>query len=91
MGNKPLICQSCGKPLELPADHGTNADGSPSAEYCAICYKQGAFTQPAITMEQMIERAAAILSAQLHLPPAKAKDLVTTYMPRLKRWNGGGK
>jgi hypothetical protein len=89
MGNKPLICQSCGKPLELPADHGTNADGSPSAEFCSICFKQGAFTQPAITMEQMIEKASSVLAIQLGLPPAKAKDLVATYMPRLKRWNSG--
>jgi hypothetical protein len=91
MGTKPLICQSCGKPLELPADHGTNADGSPSTEYCAVCFKQGAFTQPLITMDQMITRAAAILTIQLHLPQERARDMVSTYMPKLKRWNGGCK
>lgn len=86
MANKPLICQSCGRPLERPSDHGTEADGTPSPEYCSICYKQGAFAQPALTMEQMIEKTANVLAIQMGLPAAKAKELVGTYMPKLKRW-----
>ncbi len=86
MPPKPLICQSCGKPLDRPSDHGTEADGTPSAEYCAVCYKHGAFSQPAATMEQMIDRAANVLVIQMGLPLAKAKELVATYMPKLRRW-----
>jgi len=86
MAIKPLICQSCGKPLDRPADHGTEAGGEPSAEYCSICYQQGSFTMPALTMEQMIEKTANVLAIQMGLPAAKARELVATYMPKLKRW-----
>ncbi len=86
MSSKPLICQSCGRPLDRPSDHGTNADHTPSPEYCAICYRNGAFTQPDITMAQMIDKTANVLSIQLGLPQAKARDMVATYMPKLKRW-----
>lgn len=83
---KQLICQSCGKPLDRPADHGTEAGGNPSQEYCSICYKQGAFTQPSITMEQMIDKTANVMAIQMGIPQPKAKELVGTYMPKLKRW-----
>ncbi|MDI6739008.1 MAG: zinc ribbon domain-containing protein [Candidatus Edwardsbacteria bacterium] len=86
MPAKPLTCQSCGKPLERPADHGTEAGGAPSSEYCSICYKQGTFTQPAVTMEQMIEKTANVMAIQIGIPQPKAKELVGTYMPKLKRW-----
>ena len=86
MANKPLICQSCGRPLERPSDHGTNADRTPSAEYCSICYKQGAFTQPDITMEEMIEKTANVMAIQLGTAQPRAREMVATYMPRLARW-----
>jgi hypothetical protein len=86
MANKPLICQSCGKPLDRPADHGTETGGAPSPEYCSICYRNGAFTQPAATMDQMIDKTANIMAIQMGLPQAKAKELVGMYMPKLKRW-----
>jgi hypothetical protein len=86
MPNKPLICQSCGRPLDRPSDHGTNGDNSPSPEYCAICYRDGAFTQPAITLEQMIDKTANVLAIQLGVPQPKARGMVATYMPKLKRW-----
>jgi hypothetical protein len=86
MPSKPLICQSCGRPLERPSDHGTNADHTPNAEYCAVCYRGGAFTQPAFTIEQMIEKTANVLAIQLGIAQPKARDMVATYMPKLKRW-----
>jgi hypothetical protein len=86
MANKPLICQSCGRPLERPSDHGTNADHTPSAEYCSICYRQGAFTQPDIGMEQMVEKTANVLAIQLGIAQHRARDMVALYMPKLARW-----
>jgi hypothetical protein len=86
MTKKPLICQSCGKPLDRPADHGTEAGGEPSSEYCSICYKQGSFTQPTATMEQMIDKTANVMAVQMGIPQPKAKELVATFMPKLKRW-----
>ena len=86
MPNKPLICQSCGRPLDRPSDHGTNGDGAPSAEYCSICYVKGAFIQPDIGIEQMIDKTANVLAIQLGIPQPRARDMVATYMPKLKRW-----
>lgn len=34
------ICQSCAMPMTA-ADHGTNADGTPSADFCKFCMKDG--------------------------------------------------
>ena len=86
MPSKPLICQSCGRPLDRPSDHGTTADHMPSAEYCAICYRAGAFTQPDITIEQMIDKTANVLAIQLGVSQPKAREMVALYMPKLARW-----
>lgn len=34
------ICQSCAMPMTA-ADHGTNADGTPSTDFCKFCMKDG--------------------------------------------------
>lgn len=85
-------CQSCGMPLRRPEVFGTNADGSPSTEYCKFCYQNGAYTQPDITMEQMVEKIADIMSRRGH-DRAESKRKASTYITRLKRWrsnHGGG-
>ena len=38
------FCQSCAMPMDQPALHGTNADGTLSEDYCCYCYKDGKFT-----------------------------------------------
>lgn len=47
------FCQSCGMPLEADEHFGTNKDGSKNTDYCAYCFKDGAFTAD-ITMDEMI-------------------------------------
>ncbi len=51
------VCQSCGMPmLQGQADRrGTEADGTRSDTYCNLCYLNGKFQQPGITMEEMIQ------------------------------------
>ncbi len=44
-------------PLALPENLGTETDGTPSAEYCTYCYRDGRFTLDC-TMEQMIAQCA---------------------------------
>jgi hypothetical protein len=82
------FCQSCGMPLQNESDFGTNADGSPNHEYCNYCFQNGAFTQPEITKDEMIEKVAGMMVAMNIMPEDQAKSLVTTFIPTLKRWQG---
>ena len=47
------ICQSCGMPMKAET-FGTNADGSPSEDYCRYCYTNGEFIDK-VSMEEYIE------------------------------------
>lgn len=78
------FCQSCAMPMQKPEDFGTNADGSQNQEYCKYCYQNGAFTEPNITMEQMIEKCAGIMR-QMNIPEAQIEQ-TKTFIPMFKRW-----
>ena len=41
MNNK--LCQSCGMPITLDTQLGTNIDGSINDDYCKYCYVNGEF------------------------------------------------
>jgi len=75
-------------PMVKPEDFGTNAGGSKNKEYCHFCFQNGEFTDPDITMEQMIDKVARLM-AQLHqMPQAQATGMAKTFIPKLKRWQG---
>ena len=87
-----IFCQSCGMPLEGEDTKGTNADGSKSEDYCAYCYKDGAFTQD-MTMDEMIEINIQYIdewnkNAGTNMTPDEARIQLQTFMPKLKRWSG---
>jgi hypothetical protein len=63
---------------------GTEANGSKSTEYCSHCYQKGAFTDPHMTAERMVENVKARLQ-QLKLPPNVVTNL-TSEIPTLRRW-----
>lgn len=86
---KGPFCQSCGMPLAKPEDFGTNADGSASEDYCCHCYRSGEFTEPDITMQGMIEAVAGFMAQHGGMSEAQAKEMVSAFMPRLKRWQAG--
>lgn len=46
-------CQSCGMPLEDGKHAGTEVDGSSSVDYCKLCYTNGAFITPDMTLDEM--------------------------------------
>lgn len=50
-------CQSCGMPFYQEADHGSEAGGGRSRDFCSMCYENGAFVRDE-TMEELIEEAA---------------------------------
>lgn len=79
-----LFCQSCAMPMQKPEDFGTSADGDQNREYCRYCYQNGAFTEPNITTEQMIEKCAGIMR-QMNVPKAQIEQ-TKTFIPTLKRW-----
>jgi len=83
---KGPFCQSCGMPLERADDFGTAADGFRVNDYCRHCFQNGAFTQPGIGMQGMIDRCVAIMAQQGLMPEAQARALMNEFIPTLKRW-----
>lgn len=79
------ICQSCGMPMGKLSEYGTNADGSQNFKFCMHCFQNGAFTQPNITMDEMIKGCIGIM-VQYGTNEADAKDKMEHIIPILERW-----
>jgi hypothetical protein len=86
MQPKEPFCQSCAMPLEKPDLFGTNADGTKSAEYCTYCFQNGKFTEPTISLSQMIEKCVGIMTQRKIMLEHQAKELMSRTLPMLKRW-----
>lgn len=69
-----------------PGDFGTDADGGMSEEYCKFCFRDGRFTEPGITMQEMIEKVAGFMVTLEKMPEKGAKRLAKSFVPELKRW-----
>jgi hypothetical protein len=84
-GAKGPFCQSCGMPLsrDIPGG-GTNLDGSRSVEYCSHCYQSGRFTEPNISLEEMMAKVEGKLRA-MHIPGFLARRFAGD-IPQLQRW-----
>ena len=81
-----IFCQSCGMPLDSEEVCGTEQNGSKSQEYCAYCYKGGAFTWDC-SMDQMIDFCLSFERQQNPaLDEAKAREGMMQWFPTLKRW-----
>ncbi len=80
-----LRCQSCGMPLG-DGFFGTEKDGGQTQTYCKFCYQEGAFVQPDIPMEVMIQMSVDNMISELNLPEEKAHRLANEMIPKLKRW-----
>lgn len=81
----PITCQSCGMPMKIDSDFGTNADDSKNEEYCTYCFQKGQFTNLNITMEQMITACTGMM-VKYGTPEDQAKKQVQELIPTLKRW-----
>ncbi|HEX6848536.1 MAG TPA: zinc ribbon domain-containing protein [Chitinophagaceae bacterium] len=77
-------CQSCSMPLDNPQLLGTEKDGSPSNDYCKYCYKDGEFTSPGITLDQMKERMSKMMDKEKL--PEDILEAAINRLPNLKRW-----
>lgn len=72
-------------PMRKEDDHGTNADGSRSTDYCHFCFKDGKFTEEGITMEQKIEKMVSFAKS-MNIPEESAREMAKNILPTLKRW-----
>ena len=65
---------------------GTEADGSFSQEYCKLCYHNGAFVEPDMTLDRMLMRSIAYMTDELGYSDQKARRSAEGVIPFLKRW-----
>jgi hypothetical protein len=80
------FCQSCGMPLAKPEDFGTARNGSRINDYCRHCFQDGAFTEPDISMNEMIDKCVSIMAQKAMMPELQARGLMADVIPKLKRW-----
>lgn len=78
-------CQSCSIPLTEEKLYGTEKGGRKSTEYCIHCYKEGAFLDGDITMEEMIDFCVAVLVREGE-EEKNSRSMLETAIPHLKRW-----
>lgn len=81
-----LICQSCGMPLAQENQFGTDKDNKLEQEYCIHCYKDGVFTNPDLTLEEMIDICVPFM-VQEGMEEAAARNMMQQFLPNLKRWS----
>ena len=71
-------------PLSKPELLGTEKDGSPKKYYCKYCYRNGQFTNPNLTLEEMK------IKVKDQMKKMKIDDETITIavdsLPNLKRW-----
>jgi hypothetical protein len=86
--DKKIRCQSCGMPMGNDQKHwGTEADNTPSAEYCQFCFQGGRFTQPEQTVDEMVQSSADFMTANLGFERERAEQMSNDVIRGLKRWN----
>lgn len=82
----PPSCQSCGVPIKHPTEFAKNATGAKDLRYCNYCMDKGEFTDPDITVEQMIEKVADALAKKERIDIEEAKGKVSGIIESLERW-----
>ncbi|MDR2502061.1 MAG: helix-turn-helix domain-containing protein [Oscillospiraceae bacterium] len=84
------VCQSCAMPLRILDDFGTNTDETPVAEYCAHCFRGGAFTNNR-TIEETAEANLYFLAEfnaenGTEFSEKDARTVMLAHLAALKRW-----
>ena len=64
---------------------GTNASGTYNEEYCKFCFQKGGFTDPDITLSQMIQNSVVNLKKDPSVSEETVQELIV-LIPTLKRW-----
>ncbi|MFM7306515.1 MAG: zinc ribbon domain-containing protein [Actinomycetota bacterium] len=80
-------CQSCGMPLHTKRAgdcRGTERDGSKSEKWCSLCYVNGEFVSPNMSLVEMTKIADDVLRrGKVWLP---MRYMAKRQLPRLERW-----
>ena len=71
---------------ETAGNLGTEADGSHTFDYCSFCFKNGEFTNPNQTLDEMIQSSIENMTTDLNMPVEKATELANSFIPTLGRW-----
>jgi DNA-binding XRE family transcriptional regulator len=79
------ICQCCTYPLSKPDELGTNADGTWNTDYCIYCYKDGAWVDPNLTVQGVIDYTVPFMTSP-SMTAKKARKKLEAWVPTLKRW-----
>ncbi len=79
------ICQSCGMPLSR-LTRGSYADNRLHEEYCQYCFKGGSFTKPELTIDEQVEKLAAMAVERKGISREEALNEAKSVLPGLKRW-----
>ncbi len=82
--SKKQFCQSCSMPLDGKCN-GTEKDGSLSQKYCIMCYKDGKFIDPDMTLSRMTEIVDKVLKEEKGWGPIR-RWFARGMLPKLERW-----
>ncbi|XMB86035.1 zinc ribbon domain-containing protein [Mycoplasmatota bacterium WC44] len=77
-------CQSCGMPFKNESQIVYESNGEKS-KYCIMCYSNGEFLQPNITVNEMKIFCVDMLCKELKLPKFIAKFIIRD-IHKLDRW-----
>ena len=79
------ICQSCGMPMNLDSDFGTDGNGAKVEDYCTYCFQNGNFTSGDVTVGEF---AIKMVELMKNMPeaPQMTLDEATAMLKNLKRW-----
>jgi len=80
-------CQSCGMPLHTKRAgdcRGTERGGSKSEKWCSLCYVNGEFVSPNMSLAEMTKIVDdALRREKVWLP---MRYMAKRQLPRLERW-----
>jgi hypothetical protein len=65
---------------------GTNADGTANTDYCKLCYANGVFLEPNLTLDSMIKKVVRHMMDKMHFEEERAEVMANAVIPSLKRW-----
>ena len=82
----PALCQSCGRLMETLLDLGTGRSGERIVEYCVSCYRNGAFTEPTVSMIDLVNRRADRIARELGRPRSEIVPQLIIVFNSLGRW-----
>ncbi|MDD2379374.1 MULTISPECIES: zinc ribbon domain-containing protein [Aminobacterium] len=71
--------------LKTPSLLGSERNGSLSHNYCIYCYRNGAFEQPGITIDEMIEKCILFMVAE-GFDKEEARQMLSEFLLGLRRW-----